>query len=294
MTHTPGEHLRAELESQPETWTRALTLGSAGLPSAGERAVVLGCGTSWFMGQAYAAERERRQLGQTDCFAASESPRRTYDVAVLLSRSGTTTEVIDAARRVQARRTISIVGDATTPLAALTDESVALPFADETSVVQTRFATSALVLLLASVGQDLGHAIEDARLVLNQPVDQRLVDAPQITFLGSGWTVGLAHEAALKMREATQAWTESYVAMEYRHGPISIASSGRLVWMFGAAPAGLADQVRATGATFVESEGLEPLAQLVSVHRGSLERALVHGLDPDAPRNLTRAVVLGA
>ena len=68
-------------------------------------------------------------------------------------------------------------------------------------------------------------------------------------FLGTGWTVGLAHEAALKIREAAQAWTESYPAMDYRHGPIAVAGPRSLVWMFGMPPPGLAEHVRRTGAT---------------------------------------------
>jgi fructoselysine-6-P-deglycase FrlB-like protein len=36
----------------------------------------------------------------------------------------------------------------------------------------------------------------------------------QWTFAGRGWTVGLASEAALKLREAAQAWTEAYPALE--------------------------------------------------------------------------------
>ena len=37
--------------------------------------------------------------------------------------------------------------------------------------------------------------------------------------------------------------------MEYRHGPISITGPGRAVWVFGAAPDGLAEDVAATGGT---------------------------------------------
>ena len=58
--------------------------------------------------------------------------------------------------------------------------------------------------------------------------------------------MGLAHEAALKMREASKSWTESYPAMEYRHGPIAIAAPERVVWLFGVEPVGLDNEVAAT------------------------------------------------
>ena len=60
-------------------------------------------------------------------------------------------------------------------------------------------------------------------------------------FLGVGWSIGLANEAALKLREAAQAWTESYPAMEYRHGPISVAGPRSLVWALGEVDDGVLD-----------------------------------------------------
>jgi hypothetical protein len=78
----------------------------------------------------------------------------------------------------------------------------------------------------ASLGQDLGPVIAaaDQAVVADRPAG--LLERTQFTFLGSGWTVGLANEAALKLREACSAWAESYPAMEYRHGPISIPTLG--------------------------------------------------------------------
>ena len=115
--------------------------------------------------------------------------------------------------------------------------------------------------------------------------------ADQVSFLGRGWTVGLANEAALKLRESAQLWTESYPAMEYRHGPISIAAPGRVTWAFGDVPDGLAEQVRATGAHF-EHAPVDPLADLVRVHRLCLVAAADRGLDPDRPRHLSRSIIL--
>jgi fructoselysine-6-P-deglycase FrlB-like protein len=186
-----------------------------------------------------------------------------------------------------------VIGDVDSPITTLADAVIGLPYADEKSVVQTRFATSALVYLLTSLGIELGTAVEHARTAVTEPVPQELLDAEQFTFLGTGWTVGLAHEAGLKMREAVQGWTESYPAMEYRHGPISIAAPGRVTWLFGAQPEGLDAEVTRTGALFVNT-GKHPLAELARVHKVTLERARVRGLNPDVPRNLTRSVVLNA
>ncbi|MQY04106.1 SIS domain-containing protein [Actinomadura macrotermitis] len=287
-------HTEAEIADQPAAWRRAAGSAAgaaAALPRPGERVAVVGCGTSWFAAQCYAALREAAGHGETDAFAASEAPLdRPYDRLLALTRSGTTTEVLDALRHVRGRiPTVAITADPATPVRELAGETIVLDYADERSVVQTRFATTQLVLLRAHLGEDLAAAVADAERALAAPLPD---DAEQYTFLGRGWTVGLAHEAALKMREAAGAWTESYPAMEYRHGPISIAAPGRVTWMFGEPPAGLADQVAAAGGTMVTG-GLDPLAELIRVQRLAVRLGRARGADPDNPRNLTRSVILG-
>lgn len=295
---TGTSYMEQELSSQPQTWREAARLGGEDgpLPKHGLRVAVIGCGTSWFMAQSYAVLREAAGAGVTDAFPASESflgTDRGYDAVVAITRSGTTTEVLRILETVRGRiPTVTLLGDQDTPARELSDEIVALPFADERSVVQTRFATTALALLRAHLGEDLSSAIRDAEEALTTPVAQEWTDAEQFTFLGTGWTVGLANEAALKMREASQSWTESYPAMEYRHGPISIAAPGRVTWLFGDAPDGLAEEVTRTGARFVTHDR-DPLADLVLIHRVALARARARGLDPDNPRSLTRSVMLG-
>src|SRR5262249_8721820 len=92
------------------------------------------------------------------------------------------------------------------------------------------------------------------------------LDARQHVFLGAGGASAIADEAALKLREAALAWTESYPAMEYRHGPIALAEPGTLVWIFGTPPDGLADDVRRTGAE-VATSTLDPLVDLIRAQR---------------------------
>ncbi|MHC6220140.1 SIS domain-containing protein [Arthrobacter sp. MMS24-S77] len=300
--NTLGAFMEEELVSQPEVWQRAIDQSKAEhvLPADGERIAVVGCGTSWFMAQSYAAAREAAGKGVTDAFAASEaflnhnSTGRQYDAVIAITRSGTTTEVLELLEALRGKvRTVALIGDVDSPITTLADAVIGLPYADEKSVVQTRFATTALVYLLSSLGIELGTAIEHARTAVTDPVSQELLDAEQFTFLGTGWTVGLAHEAGLKMREAVQGWTESYPAMEYRHGPISIAAPGRVTWLFGVQPEGLDADMARTGALYVNT-GKHPLAELARVHKVTLERARVRGLNPDLPRNLTRSVVLNA
>ncbi|UXM93108.1 SIS domain-containing protein [Paenarthrobacter sp. JL.01a] len=297
-----GAFMEEELLSQPVVWQRAVEQANAEqlLPADGKRIAVIGCGTSWFMAQSYAAARESAGKGVTDAFAASEaflnsnSADRQYDAVVAITRSGTTTEVLEILAGLKGIvPTVAIIGDTSSPIVGLADTVIGLQYADERSVVQTRFATTALVYLLASLGIDVRQAIEDAREAVSAPVPQELLEAEQFTFLGTGWTVGLAHEAGLKMREAVQGWTESYPAMEYRHGPISIAAPGRVTWLFGTQPEGLDQDMAATGALYIHTDK-HPLAELARVHKVTLERARVRGLNPDLPRNLTRSVILDA
>jgi fructoselysine-6-P-deglycase FrlB-like protein len=283
-----------EIRSQPATWRRAATLlpeVAADLPAAGERVLALGCGTSWFVAQSWAAAREAAGHGETDACAASELPAgRTYDRVLAISRSGTTTEVARALAALDAP-SVAVSAVTGTPVPELADAAVILGFADERSVVQTRFATTALVLLRAHLGIDPSATIADAEAALAEPLPVDPAAFDHVVFLGHGWSVGLAHEAALKLREAAQVHTESYPAMEYRHGPVSLAGPGSLVWILGTPDPAVVHDVAATGATVVRAS-LDPLAELVRIQRLALALAASRGLDPDRPRNLTRSVVL--
>ena len=209
---------------------------------------------------------------------------------LVLSRSGTTTDVVRAVQSLRpVPRVVGILGELGTPIAEICDDVVDLGFADEISVVQTRFATSALVLLRASLGQQLAYLPDEARVMADSPLPAEL--PRHVVFLGSGWTVGLAQEAALKCREAAGAWTEAYPIMEYQHGPIAAAGPHSLVWSLTPVPDFVAAAVVATGATLFAPQA-DPLAQLVAVHRLALRLAEAAGRDPDRPPHLARSVQL--
>jgi glucosamine--fructose-6-phosphate aminotransferase (isomerizing) len=293
-----------EIASQPELWADALShleALRAVLRAPGERMLVIGCGTSAFMAASIAALRESAGFGETDwAFPGELAPHRHYDRLVALSRSGTTTEVqlaLDASSATR-RSVITAVPDA--PLGALADDLVVLAAADERSVVQTRFPTTVVHVARAALGEDVSPLVEQCRAALAAPLPVDVDALQHLVYLGSGWTLGLAHEAALKVREAARAWSESYPALEYRHGPIAVAGPGSVVWTFGTPPPGLVEEIEKTGAQVVHAatlptvadRPLDPLVQLVLAQRLAVALAAHRGLDPDHPRHLSRSVIL--
>ena len=286
--------MQREIASQPDCWARALeSVGEAAkvLPARGERVAVIGCGTSWHIASAIAAAREAAGHGETDAFPASELPLRDYDTLLAVTRSGTTIEVLDALRNARgSARKVGITADASAPIREATDQLLVLDYADEQSVVQTRFATTVLTVARAHVGHDLGPVVEQARAAVAADLDDWLIDRPHYVFLGRGWSVGVAREAALKLQEAELARSEAYPALEYRHGPLSAATGDSVVWLLGVNDTVLVSDIARTQATVVVA-GRDPQAELVLAQRVAVATAQVRGLDPDRPRHLARSVV---
>jgi fructoselysine-6-P-deglycase FrlB-like protein len=288
----PASHVAAEIASQPAAWRQAAALAGdlrASLPRG--PIALTGCGTSFHVAQSVAALWEGHGLGTADAFPASEMPVRDgYRAVVLISRSNTTTELVELLRRLHDRPSLALTGNSDGPVSAAATHTLALDFADERSIVQTRFATSVLALFRALVGADV-EALATAASQALAAGPPRFDGVARFVFLGTGHAVGLAHEAALKMREAALTVTESYPAMEYRHGPIALAEPGVVVWMLGTPPPGLVEDVRRTGARVVD-DPVDPLVDLVRVQAAAVALAEGKGLDPDHPRHLSRAVLL--
>lgn len=141
-------------------------------------------------------------------------------------------------------------------------------------------------------------------------------------FLGQGAHYWLAQEAALKMTEMSSSYAQAYHTLEFRHGPKSIASKDTLITFLLSDAAAeqeslLVGELRELeAATFVVTNRATPSLRrdsdllielgldepefarmaLTSIPAQLLGLAvgLSKGLDPDVPRNLTRAVVLSA
>jgi fructoselysine-6-P-deglycase FrlB-like protein len=287
-------HLEEEIFRQPQSWATAIARAAGvKLPGPGERVAVIGCGSSLNASRAYARLREGAGHGLTDAYPASElTSTRTYDHMVFISRTGTTSEVLDALSEAPAGVvTTAITAEADAPLAQRADNVVLLDFADELSVVSSQFISTAIVIARAHLGEDVSALPAAAAAELARPLPDGLAERTEFTFVGSGWAAFVADEAALKLRESSQSWAESYPALEFRHGHISVSDPTTVVWAIGDIPASLARDAARTGATVIDRGG-DPLVSLIGAQRLGVALAARKGIDPDQPRSLSRSVIL--
>ena len=167
----------------------------------------MGCGTSWHMAGSYAAAREAAGAGETDAFTASEMPAGpSVRPAWWPSRARVRPPrwcgcSVDLPERIPSVVITAVPGSPVTAGGRTPRCCWISP--TRTSVVQTRFATTALD---AAAGQRSGsrpQAESDAAaLALRRRCPKGWPSYRRIVFLGAGWTIGLAAEAALKLREA--------------------------------------------------------------------------------------------
>ncbi|HEY8497530.1 MAG TPA: SIS domain-containing protein [Limnochordales bacterium] len=299
MTHT-----EREIVSQPDLWEKALEQSrdvAAWLKGrTGAGIALVGAGSSYYVGIAAARYFEALGIARARAVPASEYTPRDGELAILISRSGTTTEVLEAlgAAKRGGSVTVALTGEPDSPLAQAADELISLAYVREESVVQTGSATTAMLLLRAAADRLAGGAPpeylpSELRRSLAEDVAP-LTEHEHVVVLGSGWRFGVACEAALKLQEMAQLWTERYVPLEYRHGPLSCAGPRTHVEILDPAEGrivALAADIERTGAR-VHVPGTDPLVALVRLQRVALKTALHRGLDPDRPRHLTRSVVL--
>jgi fructoselysine-6-P-deglycase FrlB-like protein len=265
-------------------------------------AVFLGCGSSYCIALAAAALYEDARGVPAQGIMASEYRPRPEWTHVAISRTGKTTELVEAMRRARATgaRVVLVGGEPGAPAQEQADAVLPLEFASEQGVIQTRFISAATMALRLLIGgeraraalRDLPDRIERALGALDTVPP---VSRGHVVFLGRGWRHGLALMAALNLQETALVVPEGHQTLEYRHGPIASADEGTLVWCFDppddAASAAVLDDVRRTRAT-VRCTDDDPLVVAAQAQLLAVRMAEARGVDPDAPRHLRRAIVL--
>ena len=259
---TPGQHTLQEILSQAAIWPEAAReLARSGIAArlTAEAAprepwLFVGCGSSYYLAQIAAAVWTKILRAPCRALPASEILFRPEETlggdrapqAVLLSRSGETTELLRVAQLLRKRRsplTLGATCTAASPLESLCSMTLKLTTANEKSTVMTRSFTSLLLAferLAASLADEraLPGALERLPAQVQPWLEPnaaairafgRKHKFSHCVFLGQGWHYWLAQEAALKVTEMSATFAQAFHTLEFRHGPRAIAARNVLV-----------------------------------------------------------------
>jgi glutamine---fructose-6-phosphate transaminase (isomerizing) len=254
-------------------------------------------------------------------------------VAVAVSQSGRTPEIIDTVDRMRTAgaRVVAVTNADGSDLEAVADATVPLGAGEERAVPATKTVTSS-ILALAHVAFGLGsepwvaeqerRLPDDVAAVLASAdaVDRALevLGEVETVHVGRGYTLPVALEAALKIKETSLRHASGYATADFRHGPVAAARRGSGVVAYAALGPVLEDVVSlaaemsarglptviATDAaehlgTSVTTIGVpaglpEPLAAIpltVRAQQLAYRIAMGAGLDPDRPEGLSKVTI---
>ena len=257
-----GAHSLGEILSQPQFWERCL----AGLEREGSLADIrkpfrsanewlfIGCGSSYYIALSAAASWSSITGMRARAIPASELLLFPEIVlagsedlaAVVISRSGQTSEAVRAAHLLEREkniRVLAVTGTPDKPLEQVSTATLPLLPCDEQSTVMTRSFTSMLMGLqyLAACQANDSALLESFSKLPG--LAQNAMDSlhPRVrdfagsrqfadyVCLGQGPLYGLACETALKVNEMSVSYAQNFHTLEFRHGPKSIVGPETLV-----------------------------------------------------------------
>ena len=271
---------------------------------------------------------------RTGLFTASAAPsinsvygkhmRFSRALCLFISQSGASPDLLAVARA--AKRggacVVALVNVADSPLTEIADEVIEMHAGTESSVAATKsfIASLSAVAQLTAFWQEDGElhaALDDVPELLHQAwrcdwsaALDPLADAPSLYVLGRGIGLGVAQEAALKLKEICGLHAEAFSAAEVRHGPIAIAGKRFPVLVLAQNDQTrqgieqLAGELSARGITVVAAglenadvvtlpvvsgqPAVEPMLRIQSFYRLAVDLSLRLRLDPDSPPYLSK------
>lgn len=223
-------------------------------------------------------------------------------LGVGISQSGQGPDVAGVLEYIEqtGNQTIAITNSGDSRLANATDHVIELGVGLERSVAATKTYSSSLLAcyqLTRALGADLpdpaAHLPTDAWIANcfdHAEKDLgRLIRSSVLIALARGYSYCTAMETALKLMECALLPCKGYSTADFEHGPKALTGHGAAAIVYGEVPSGLSE----TGTLFLEApkSGETVLAPIWDVVYGqclALLAARARGLDPDAPRNLSK------
>jgi glucosamine--fructose-6-phosphate aminotransferase (isomerizing) len=251
-------------------------------------------------------------------------PDLTNSVCLAISQSGASPDLLAAVGKAReaGAMVVALVNAKDSPLAARADHVVPLCAGPETSVAATKSFIASLAAITHLVScwaedRELSEEVRKAPRHLERAwsLDWReavehLKSINDLYVVGRGMGLGVAQEAALKLKETCGLHAEAVSAAELRHGPMALVRPGFPVLVFsqndearagvevltGELVARKADVMiagsRCTGALNLPVEPahpvIEPMLIAQTFYRMANALSLARGLDPDRPPNLRK------
>ena len=246
-------------------------------------------------------------------------------LSIAFSQSGQSPDLVLPTQTFRQRgaRTVALVNDANSPLAQASEWLLPLHAGPEHSVAATKSYIAQLVAgaqLVAHWQQDveLQAALQSLPDALHQATRcdwgaalPLLQGADRLYVISRGLGLAVAMEAALKLKETCGIQAEAFSGAELRHGPMALVLPHFPLLILaprGPAQAGLlalAQDMRLQGARVLLAapsgtagaelivaetghEDLDPIAVVQSFYGMVEALARARGLDPDAPRHLSK------
>jgi glutamine---fructose-6-phosphate transaminase (isomerizing) len=243
---------------------------------------------------------------------------------IAISQSGKSPDLLTATRTAKdgGALTVALCNTVDSPLMQMVDVAVPLHAGAETSVAATKSyiaSLSAIAQLVAhwSDDQDLLRALRTAPEQLGKAwqndwggVIETLRNTVNLFVVARGFGLGVAQEAALKLKETCGLHAEAFSSAEVKHGPMALVRAGFPVLMFTQSDdtrAGIEELaaefasrgarvllagIQARGAlslpTVTAHPVIEPLLAIQSFYRAAEALARARGLDPDSPPHLNK------
>ena len=238
---------------------------------------------------------------------------------LVISQSGASPDILAVARAAKkgGAYVVAIVNRTDSPLAGLAHDVIDIRAGAEVSVA----ATKSFIASLTSVMQLTACWVDDASLhdaIRSAPAKlaeawssdwsaatDRIASSRNLYVLGRGIGLGVAQEAALKLKEVCGLHAEAFSAAEVLHGPIAIAGESFPVLVLAQRDetfdgvAGLVADLARRGIALITAgihnpgainlpgpdadPSLEPLLRIQSFYRLAAGLAQELGLDPDKP-----------
>lgn len=314
----------------------------AGIKKEGfNKILFLGCGTSYYLAAAASAYFAKYNditcdhLASFEFYKNTECYVKSSDKVLLVpfTRVASTTETMVAVKKgVELPNVKSLQITCDDFSRTYSTWSLFIPDMHENSIVMTTsFSTmlyTAMFFAAEMAGNEkvlaelqklpedaAGHM--DAYSEQMKQLAQKHTDMKVFVGLGSGICYGVAGEASIKVKEMTLTPSECYYALEYRHGPISIADERTVIAYYvsqntSAEDEKLMGELKALGACVIAlgavTEEMEKLADvsyktdlcecaslpelIIPLQYFGAYLAIDKGYNPDAPQNLSKAIIL--